>query len=122
MPRTQVDFFADRQGRAPALEWLRSQPRNVVPHLLARVERFEAHGYELGRPTVAPLRDGVHELRYTQQRVNYRLLYFYHGPGRAVLAHGCTKRQAVDPADIDRAIRRRDEFLADPDRHTYRRP
>ncbi len=86
------------------------------------IELLEAHGSTLSRPYAAPLRDKVYELRVRHMQVNYRLLYFFHGKGIAVIGHGCTKEDAVPDADIDRAVRRREKFIKDPDAHTYREP
>ena len=51
--------------------------------------------------------------------MNYRVLYFFNGRGVAVLTNGSTKVGEVADADIDRAIRYRDKFRANPARHTY---
>jgi phage-related protein len=65
------------------------------------------------------LRDGIHELRMRQGRVNYRILYFFHGKDSAVLAHAITKEGKVPDADIDRAVRRGKAFAPNPSVHTY---
>ena len=66
------------------------------------------------------LRDGIYELRAKRGRVNYRLLYFFHGRNVAIVAHALTKEAEVPRADIDRALARRRAFVADPEGHTYR--
>ncbi len=59
-------------------------------------------------------------LRAKHQRVNYRMLYFFHGQHAAVVSHGITKQQAEVPRpEIDRAIERRKRFTVNPARHTY---
>lgn len=65
------------------------------------------------------LRDGLYELRAREGRVQYRILYFFHGRNVAVLAHSITKDDRVPPADIDRALARRRTFEQDPDRHSF---
>jgi phage-related protein len=65
------------------------------------------------------LRDSIHELRVRKGRVNYRILYFFHGRGLAVLAHAITKEGEVPDADIDRAVRRRKAFASNAAVHTY---
>ncbi len=52
--------------------------------------------------------------------MNIRLLYFFHGQGVAVVAHGLTKEDILPAADIERALRRKRAFEADPEKHTYR--
>jgi len=65
------------------------------------------------------LRDSIYELRVRRGRVQYRILYFFHGQRLAVLAHALTKEGQVPPADIERAIRRQDAFAQDPEKHSY---
>lgn len=77
-------------------------------------------GHELRRPEADYLRDGIYELRAKHLGVNYRILYFFHSGVAVVLSHGITKQASeVPPREIDLAIRRREQFAANPDRHTY---
>ena len=76
-------------------------------------------GHELRRPEADYLRDGVYELRARLGRVNYRILYFFHGANVAVLAHAITKEADVPAVDINRAIERRRRYEQNPERHTY---
>jgi hypothetical protein len=46
-------------------------------------------------------------------------LSFFHGQRLAVLAHALTKEGQVPPADIERALRRKDAFAQDPETHSY---
>lgn len=105
--------------------WLRSIGE-ASPDAAARcrdlIRRLADHGHHLRRPSSAPLRDEIHELRARVGRVNYRMLYFFNGPGVAVLTNGCTKEGAVKDTDIDRAVRYKLKFRADPAGHTYQPP
>jgi phage-related protein len=65
------------------------------------------------------LRNGIYELRVRLQRVNYRMLYFFHGNVAAVLSHGLIKEKQVPDREIDRAVKFRRKYLEDPDRHTH---
>jgi phage-related protein len=58
-------------------------------------------------PIADLLRDGIYELRVRAGRVNYRILYFFHGRNIAVVSHGITKEDRVPAKEIDLAIRRR---------------
>ena len=49
--------------------------------------------------------------------VHYRILYFFHGAIAAVVAHGIVKEGAVPPREIDRAIKRKKRFEANPAKH-----
>ncbi len=70
--------------------------------------RLAALGHALRRPEADYLRDDIYELRARRGRVQYRTLYFFHGQRLAGLAHALTKEGQVPPADIERAIRRKD--------------
>jgi phage-related protein len=118
MPRTVVEFYAER-NIAPFLVWLDEQGEAVQNKLVARIELLEDKGHELRRPHADTLRDGVHELRIVSQRVNYRVLYFFHG-GVAVISHGLTKEDEVPPREIDLAVERKLRFASAPRQHTYR--
>src|SRR5204862_7933389 len=123
MPITRVLFYQDADGRSPVVEWLeelRTMDQVAFAKCAAVIERLEEVGHELRRPTADFLRDGIYELRARKGRVNYRLLYFFHGRAVAIVAHGLTKEAAVPRAGIDRALARKRAFEADSERHTYR--
>lgn len=122
MPPTQVLFFAEGDGQAPVVVWLKELKRwdpKAFAKCAAGIERLRLLGHELRRPTADYLRDGIHELRLRQGRVHYRILYFFHGRNAAVVVHALTKGGAVPSRDIDRALRRKSDFEACPDRHMY---
>ena len=116
MPQTDVWFYADSDGTSEPVDWLDRWPDEVRDKLFYRVRRLAEAGHELRRPEADILRDKIYELRVRHQRVNYRLLYFFHH-GAAVIAHGCTKKGDVDDSDIERAIARRKEYIRDPSGH-----
>lgn len=122
MPKTEVLFYQDDDGRSPVVEWLeqlRKMDTVAYTKCAAVITRLAEAGYELRRPTADLLRNGIHELRAKKGRVNYRILYFFHGRNVAIVAHGLTKEDVVPRADIDRARRRRQAFASDPKQHTY---
>ena len=52
------------------------------------------------RPLADSLREDIYELRVRKGRLNYRILYFFHGRNVAILGHGLTKEDKVPKADI----------------------
>lgn len=120
MPQTTVYFYADRDGHCPVLEWLQGleerDPR-AVDACIARVRMLASLGHELRRPNADYLRDGIYELRAKVGRVNYRLLYFFHGRTIAIVAHGLTKEREVPETDIARAIERKRRYEQSPEDH-----
>ena len=123
MPITEVVFYQEADGHSPVVEWLEelsSMDAAAYAKCVAVIERLEADGHALRRPTADILRDGIYELRAKKGRVNYRILYFFHGRNVAILAHGITKEAEVPKVEIERALRRKKAFEADPEQHTYK--
>lgn len=118
MPKTDVLFYQDDDGHSPVVDWLqrlRSTDMQAYAKCAAVIERLGEAGFELRRPTADMLRDGIRELRAKKGHV-----YFFHGKNVAILAHAITKEDVVAPAEIQRALRRKDAFEANPKKHTYR--
>ena len=123
VPETQVVFYQEEDGEVPVLEWLTrllKEDRKGYANCVARIKQLAALGYELRRPGADYLRDGIYELRAKHIRVQYRILYFFHGQNVAILAQAITKEQGAVPAiDIVRAIVRKRLFEENPETHTY---
>ena len=120
MPETQLFFYQEEDGNAAALDWLielRGRDEKAYVACLAKVRLLAAFGHELRRPTADLLREGIYELRARRGRVNYRILYFFHGRDVAVLAAGLTKEKKVPAAEIERAITRKKRYEQDPETH-----
>jgi len=125
MPKTQVLFYCEADGSAPVLDWLdelADHDRRAFLKCRELIERLGLLGYELRRPTADLLQDGIYELRARVGRVNYRILYFFHGRNVALLAHGLTKTKEIPKADLQRALERKARFTGAPEKHTYREP
>jgi hypothetical protein len=89
MPRTQVIFYQERDGKAPVLEWLselKETNAKAWANCRVRIEQLAELGHELRRPAADILRNGIYELRAKQGHVQYRILYFFHGRNVAILA------------------------------------
>ena len=122
MPQTTIVFYKEAESEVSVLDWLRALRRRdqrAYAACIARIQRLAALGHELHRPEADYLRDGIYELRVRRGRVQYRILYCFHGQRLAVLAHALTKEGQVPPSDIERAIRRKDAFAQDPETHSY---
>ena len=122
MPRTSVVFYRELDGEVPVLTWLaklRKKDQRAYAICVAAVERLAALGHELRRPLADLLRDGIYELRIRKGRVNYRILYFFHGQGLAILGQAITKEDAVPDIEIERCLRRKRAFESNPEGHSY---
>jgi phage-related protein len=123
MPATEVHFYQEDDGDAPVRDWLaelQQQNRPAFAKCVQSIERLAEFGHELRRPHTDMLRDGIYELRVRHKRVNYRILYFFHGQNVAVLAHGLVKEKQVPDVDIQRALERKRKLESDSDKHTFR--
>ena len=122
MPQTKIVYYQESANSSDVVAWLkelRAQNAKAYTKCATRIQRLVECGHELRRPEADYLRDDIYELRATLNGVHYRLLYFFHGKGVAVLSWGLTKEAEVPAADIDRAIERRKKFLKAPSAHTY---
>jgi phage-related protein len=126
MPETRIVFFQAENGKAPVINWLntlRQQDRKGYANCIARIQQLAESGYELRRPAADFLRNGIYELRAKHVRVQYRILYFFHGQNIVVLAHAFVKEDdRVPDNDIDRAITQRELFITNPEAYTYLEP
>jgi phage-related protein len=111
-----VVLYCEPDGSCPVLEWFLDLPPKVQDRCVVKLERLHQLGHELRRPEADYLRDGIYELRATVHSANYRILYFFHGNVAAVVSQGIVKERAVPPIEIERAIRRRKRFEANPTR------
>ena len=122
MPQTEVIFCKDDDGKVPVFEWLQTlkkENRRAFAKCVVRLRRLAEVGHDLRRPEADLLRAEICELRAKLGRVQYRILYFFHGRKRAVLAHALTKKDLVPDADIDRAVGRKKAFREDPNGHSH---
>jgi len=122
VPQTIVHFFREPTGEVPVRDWLlelRRKDQKAAAKCVARIELLAEMGHELRRPIADFLRDGIYELRVRKGSVNYRVLYFFHGKDVAILAHALTKEADVPEVEIERALRRKAKFEANPDMHKF---
>ena len=101
----------------PVLDWLaklRKTNQRAYETCVAAVERLAVFGHKLRRPLADLLTDGIYELRIRKGRVNYRILYFFHGRELAILGHAITKEDVVPDVEIERCLRRKRAFESDP--------
>jgi phage-related protein len=116
LPETRVILYCEEDGSCPFLEWFDQLPGKAQDKCFLRVERLRDMGHELRRPEADHLRQGM---RASLQGIHYRILYFFHGAVAAVVSHGIVKEAAVPPTEIERAMRRKKQFEANPSKHTY---
>ena len=108
----EVLLYTAANDDCPAQRFLDALP--AKPR--AKVGRFVSHlatlGPDLPRPYADALRDKIRELRVPYGRLQVRILYFFEGK-RVVLTQGFLKKTpAVPEEEIDRALRRMEDWLS----------
>ena len=120
MPAVEVIYYREG-GRVPIVEWLEMLAPKARALCTRHLERLANEGHELRRPLSDHLGGGIFELRARHQRVNLRMLYFFHGTAVVVVMHGFAKQQALVPLpEIWLALERRRRFKADPQAHSFK--
>lgn len=119
MGTTKVVFYREKEHQVPLLKWLDSLEIKPRGKCLARLARLEELGHELRRPEADYLRDEIYELRATYRRIQYRMLYFFHGRGLAVVSHGFVKEGPVPNEEVDRAVERKRKFAGSSREHSF---
>lgn len=123
MPPTSILLYQEKEGKSPIVDWLvelKKTNRKGFAQCVGRIRQLEITGHELRRPSADYLRDGIYELRAKHLKVQYRILYFFYGQNVAILSHGIIKEHsAVPDVEIGEAIRRKQEFIKNPEAHTY---
>jgi phage-related protein len=119
MPRIEVLIYREDDASAPLIDWLSSLQDEARNRCLARLALLHEYGHELRRPHAENLGNGLYELRVKFHRINYRMLYFFHGRDAAVVSHGLAKERTVPPIEITLALERMRKFSRDPERHTF---
>jgi len=121
MSKVKVLFYAEDDGSAPVDLWLEKLPKKVQAKGINRIYRLEEMGHELKRPEADYLKDDIYELRWSWQNVNYRILYFFFGQEAVILTHGLTKEDVIPKGDLNIAIKRKNLYISNPNKHTYKR-
>ena len=121
MSETRVVFYKEADDSVPTQEWLNQLSQRAQANCRWLIERLQEMGPELRRPQADYLRDDIYELRTRRGNVRYRMLYFFHGIVVAVISHGIVKKMAeVSPREIERAIRRKNQYKQNPEPHTQK--
>jgi len=109
----EVEFYETRPGRCPTQEFLDSlqvKERVFAQRGLARLETF---GPALRRPHIDYLRDDIYEIRVRAPGGHLRFFYFFFVGRKIIVTHAIKKKtDSVPPAEIDRAVTHRADYLA----------
>jgi len=108
----EISFFVKEDGSKPAKDFIKGLEPKMKAKMSRAVDMLEAVGNELREPYSKPLRDGIFELRAQIGTDISRVLYFFVVGRKAILTNGFIKKtQEAPPAEIERAIGYRLEYL-----------
>ncbi len=117
MATVEVLFYDLPDGTYPAEEFLESLEIKMQAKMVRTIRMFEENGTDLRMPYSEYLRDGIFELRAKVGSNISRVMYFFFDGGRAILTHGFIKKSQKTPsAQIDRAIRYKNEYFSRKER------
>lgn len=106
------EYYQTISGTAPVREFIDGLDLRSRLNFFRVLELLKTFGPFLKRPHAAPLGQGIYELRFRGDRGQSRVLYFFFTGGKAILAHGTTKKvSAVPEHDIALAMQRRADYL-----------
>lgn len=114
-----VVLYQEEDGTCPVLQFFDGLPAKPLQAAYGRIALLKNYGHALHRPYAENIGQGLYELRWHMGRVQYRILYFFHGQAVIVLAHALTKEDKILPVDVKRALRRKSIFEQDPKKHVY---
>lgn len=101
------------------LEKVSKRDQKAAEKCYAQIQMLKAYGNKLRRPYADYLRNGIYELRVSSRRVQYRILYFFHGQNLVILSHGLIKEGKVPVKEINKAIDRKLMLESNPAKHTW---
>ncbi len=121
MPRVSLIYFVEDDRSTPFLDWLDGLPARSQLRCVAKLVLLEQYGHELRRPHAEYIEGtDLYELRVKVDRVNLRILYFFHERAFIVVSHGFAKEGKLPRREVDLAIQRLRSFRANPVWHTSR--
>ena len=106
-----IAYFREVSGRAPVESFIDALSTDEKIDTLVGIDMLCSHGISLARPWVAPLGDGLWELRVRTRR-QLRILYFLGAARTYVLLHAFVKKtREVPESEIRIATRRMRQYL-----------
>lgn len=112
MDEFEILFYDTPGGDEPAKEFLLSLEPKMRAKMLRMVDFLQKNGTALREPYSKPLGGGIFELRAKVGTDISRMLYFFIVGRKIILTNGFIKKTQKTPkAEIERALRYREEYL-----------
>ena len=107
----RIEYFRESSGRVPVQDFIDQLTTEERVETMVGIDMLRTHSLSLGRPWVAPLGNGLWELRIRSRR-QLRILYVAHTGKTFVLLHALVKKtRQVRRSEIETATRRMKQFM-----------
>lgn len=113
----EIDFYRDANGRSDVLDYIKElrkksdsskNDRINYQKILSYINLLKRMGLSVGEPVLKSLGEGLYELRPERNRI----LFFYWDNNKYVmLSHFIKKTQKTPKREIDKAKRRRKDYI-----------
>ena len=114
-----VIFYDLPNGREPVREFLDSLDHKMRAKMLREIGLLAVNGNDLREPDSKSVGNGIFELRAKVGSDISRVLYFFFVGQRVILTNGFIKKTAkTPPAEKERALRYRAEYLSREENHS----
>lgn len=90
--RKKAIYYEDARGRKQVKEFINGFDDKTKSKILNGIEYLADHWYEIGRPYVDKIEDGLYELRVNFAWNSVRIIYAYMFKDYIVLLHGFRKK------------------------------
>ena len=112
MANFEVGFYETAEGRAPAEEFIRSQPTKMRAKILRALELLEEKRTALRMPHSEHLGEGIFQIRAKVGNDISRVLYFFVIENKVILTNGFVKKTQKTPSnEIALAKKYRADYL-----------
>jgi phage-related protein len=112
MKRIEARFFKTPAGNEPVRDWLKQDLDAVDRKYVGRDLKNVEFGWPVGKPTCAPMGDGIFEVRTDLPRNRISRVLFCVEEGEMYILHGFIKKTQQTPhQDLELAKSRRREVL-----------
>jgi len=113
MQNWEIEYYLDKYGRHPVLEFMSTIPQKAERKLLKFLDLLEEFGLELGQPLIKKLTGtDIWELRIQHSSDTYRILYFAFTGRKFVILHAFQKKSKRTPPKEIAIVFRMQEYLS----------
>lgn len=108
-----IVFYRRETGTSPVIEFLESLKPESLAIIHQKIHMLSAFGMQLREPHTKPIENGLFELRIRDNKVAYRMIYFFVQGNKIIITHGFTKKTNKTPRkEIEFALKCKADYLS----------